>query len=228
MLSTIEWNALRLSLQVAVCAVVCSLPVAVLLGYVLARYRFRLKWLVETAVDLPLVLPPVVTGYLLLLIFGRNGPMGALLEAAFGIAIGFTWLGAAVASAVVSFPLLVRAIRISFSHVDPRLESAARSLGAGPLDAFFSVSLPLAYRGVIAGCVLAFARSVGEFGATIMLAGNIPGRTQTIPLAVFSIAQQPGGVEQSWRLVMLSVLLACAALLCGAWFERADRKRGHD
>lgn len=207
-----EWSALRLSFQVAVCAATACLPLAVLIGYWLARSRFRAKWLVETVVNVPLVLPPVVTGYLLLVCFSPRGPLGNLLADWFGVKIVFTWVGAALAAAVVSFPLMVRAIRLAFQQTDPRLESAARSLGAGPVVAFFTVALPLARRGLVAGWTLAFARSLGEFGATIMVAGNIAGQTRTIPLAIFSLTNQPGGADQAWRLLGLSILLACVAL----------------
>ncbi len=225
MLSPDEWNAFVLSARVAVCAVLVSLPFGIAAGYLFARRVFPGKWIVETAVNLPLVLPPVVTGYLLLVLFGRNGPIGGLLESVFGFRIVFTWMGAALAAAVVGFPLMVRAIRLAFEAVDPRLEAAARSLGASGLTAFFTVSLPMAYRGVASGSMLAFARSLGEFGATIMIAGNIPGQTQTIPLAVYSFAQRPGGIEDSWRLITLSVLLSAMALILSEWLQRRGRHR---
>ena len=226
MLTGEEWSALWLSCQVGACAVLGSLPPAIALGYGLARWRTSGpwywqsgRWLVQVLVDLPLVLPPVVTGYLLLLLFVPDGPVGGLLQAWFGVRILFTWRAAAVASAVVSFPLLVRSIRLAFHAVDPRLEFAARSLGASRWDAFFSVSLPLARRGVLAGCVLAFARSLGEFGATMMVLGSIQGQ-RTIPLAIYSLVNQPGGLERSWRLVLLAILLASAALAASEWLER--------
>jgi molybdate transport system permease protein len=200
------------------------LPFAIPLAYGLARRSFRGKWLVEMLTDLPLVLPPVVTGYLLLVLCGPRGPIGRFFNQWLGFPLAFTWRGAALASAVVSFPLMVRAIRLAFQAVDPRLELAARSLGASRWDCFFSVSLPLARRGIIAGSLLAFARSLGEFGATIMIAANIEGQTRTIPLAIYSLANRPGGIEHSWRLVLLSVLLACAALLLGDWFERRQTR----
>jgi len=215
-----EWTALWLSFQVAVCAALAGLPFAVALGYLLARVSFSGKWLVETAIHLPLVLPPVVTGYLLLVCFSPRGPVGSVLADWFGVKIVFTWLGAVLASAVVSFPLSVRAIRLAFQGVDPRLETAARSLGASRLTAFFTISLPLARRGLVAGWLLAFARSLGEFGATIMVAGNIQGQTRTIPLEIFSLTSRPGGIEQSWRLVGLSILLACGALAISELLER--------
>jgi molybdate transport system permease protein len=220
-----EWEAIELSLWVATWAVVASLPLAIPLGYFLARWKRPSKWLIETAVNLPLVLPPVVTGYILLVLFGSQGALGGPLEHWFGIHIAFSWIGAALAAGVVSFPLMVRTIRIAFSGVDERLEGVARTLGSGPLDTFLSVSLPLAFRGVLAGSMLAFARSLGEFGATIMLAGNIPARTQTIPTAVFSLVQTPGGVSRSGRLVLVSVLLACLTLAVSEILERRRQRR---
>ena len=229
MLTPEEWSALRLSLVVAASAATAGIPLAVLLGYWLARSRSTARWLVESMVNVPLVLPPVVTGYLLLAAFSPGGPIGAVLANWFGLQIVFTLAGAVLAAVVVSFPLMVRAIRLAFQQSDPRLEPAARTLGAGPVDAFFSVTLPLARRGVIAGWLLGFARSLGEFGATIMIAGNIAGRTQTIPLAVFSMANQPGGIDRAWRLVVVSVLLACLALGASELLERrASPDRGTD
>ncbi len=221
-----EWTALWLSLTVGVTSAAVALPLGIALGYALARTSFAGKWLVEAVVSLPMVLPPVVTGYLLLVLFGAKGPIGSLLKGTLGIEVVFSWAGAVLASMVVGFPLMVRAIRLAFQSVDPRLEMAAWSLGSSRLATFFQVSLPLARRGVIAGWTLAFARSLGEFGATIMVAGNIEGQTRTIPLAVFSMAGRPGGVEQSWRLVVLSILLACAAMAFSEWLER--RKPGRD
>ncbi len=225
LLSAEEWTALRLSFQVGLCSALAGLPFAVAIGYWLARTSFSGKWLVETVVHLPLVLPPVVTGYLLLVCFAPRGPIGSVLSDFFGVRIVFTWLGAVLASMVVSFPLMVRAIRLAFQGVDPRLEMAARSLGASRTAAFFTVSLPLAGRGVIAGGLLGFARSLGEFGATIMVAGNIEGQTRTIPLAIFSLANRPpGGIGQCWRLVALSVLLACGALAASELLERRQSR----
>ncbi len=217
-----EWTALRLSFQVATCAALAGLPFAVGLGYLLARTSFSAKWLVEAVVNLPLVLPPVVTGYLLLICFSPRGPIGSPLAEWFGVKIVFTWAAAVLASTVVSFPLMVRAIRLAFQGVDPRLETAARSLGASRLAAFFTVTLPLARRGVVAGWMLAFARSLGEFGATITFAGNVQGYTRTIPLEIFTLASRPGGMEQCWRLVVLSVLLACGALAVSELLERRE------
>ncbi len=226
-----EWSALRLSFQVGLCAVAASLPVAVAVGYGLARgtattrsWVRALHWGCQVLVDLPLVLPPVVTGYLLLVCLGPRGPVGWLVHECFGVRLVFTWRAAAVASAVVSFPLMVRSIRLAFAGVDRPLELAARSLGAGRLDAFFSISLPLARRGIVAGCVLAFARGLGEFGATIMVLGMLEDQ-QTIPLAIFSLVGQPGGVERCWRLVVLSVVLACGALAISEFLERKQTLR---
>lgn len=223
-MTTGEWNATWLSLKVAAWAVLISLPLAIPVSYRLARGWPRAGWLVETVVNLPLVLPPVVTGFLLLALLGRGGIIGEPLERWFGLRLVFTWQAAVLAAAVVSFPLMVRAMRIAFEGIDPRLEAAARTLGAGRLDAFFTVTLPLAMRGVIAGCVLAFARSLGEFGATIMVAGNIEGETRTIPLAIYSLSHRPGGIEQTWRLVAVAVALACGALLISEALERKRRR----
>ncbi|HID75630.1 MAG TPA: molybdate ABC transporter permease subunit [Planctomycetaceae bacterium] len=225
MLSGQEWSALRLSFQVALCAAMAGLPLAVVIGYLLARNPLPGKWLVEALVNLPLVLPPVVTGYLLLVLFSPRGPIGSVLQGLFGLKVVFHWTGAALAAMVVSFPLMVRAIRIAFQAVDPGLEMAARSLGAGPVTAFFTITLPLARRGLVAGWLLAFARSLGEFGATIMVAGNIEGQTQTIPLAIFTLSSRPGGIEQSWRLVALSLVLACGALAISELMERRSARR---
>jgi len=218
-LSNAEWTAVALSIRVALVAMLISLPFGVAVGWLLARREFRGKWVVETLVNLTLVLPPVVTGYLLLRMFGRQSWFGAWLEGTFGIQIAFTWWAAAIASAALGFPLMVRAIRLAFRGVDPRLEDAARSLGSSPLDAFRRVSLPLARGGIIAGAVLAFARSLGEFGATITFAGNIPGATQTLPLAVFSEMNRAGG-DGTLRLALVSVVLAAAALATSEWLER--------
>lgn len=224
MFPTEQWSAIGLSLKVAVCSVLISLPVAIPLAYWLARWKGGAKWLVETAVNLPLALPPVVTGYLLLVLLGRHSPLGVWLEE-LGLRVVFTWVGAVVAAAVISFPLMVRAIRLAFQSVDPRLEGAARSLGAGGLRTFFSISLPLAARGVTAGAVLGFARSLGEFGATIMVAGNIPGETQTIPSAVFSLVQTPEGISRSASLVLVSVALASVSLAASELLDRRERGR---
>ncbi|MBN2477487.1 MAG: molybdate ABC transporter permease subunit [Pirellulales bacterium] len=225
LLSPQEWAALWLSLTVATCAATVALPVGVAVGYALARASFPGKWLAEALVNLPLVLPPVVTGYLLLVLFSSRGPIGSALAEWFGVRIVFSWAGAVLASMVVSFPLLIRAVRLAFQSVDPRLEMAARSLGAGRAATFFSVSLPLARRGLVAGWTLAFARSLGEFGATIMVAGNIEGQTRTIPLALFTMTSRPGGIQQCWRLVAISIVLACAAMAVSEWLERRQTRR---
>jgi molybdate transport system permease protein len=219
-----ELTAVRLSLTVATSAALLALPAGIGLGYLLARGRFAGKWLVEAVVSIPLVLPPVVTGYLLLVLLGTRGPIGSLLLNWFGIRLVFNMPAAVVAAMVVSFPLMVRAIRLAFQSVDPRLEMAARSLGAGRFRAFATVSLPLAHRGIVAGWTLCFARSLGEFGATMLLASNIAGQTRTIPLAIFSMTQRPGGIEASWRLVVLAILLACAAMIVSELLERSQSR----
>ena len=218
-LSAAEWTAVALSVRVALVAVAMSLPFGIALGWLLARRDFHGKWIVETAVNLTLVLPPVVTGYILLRLLGRQSWFGAWLEQALGVRIAFTWWAAAIASAALGFPLMVRATRLAFHGVDVRLEEAARSLGASPFDAFVRVSLPLARGGIVAGAILAFARSLGEFGATITFAGNIPGATQTLPLAVFSELNRAGG-DGVFRLALVSVALAAAALAASEWLER--------
>ncbi len=221
-----EWRAIRLSMLVALVAVAVSLPFGILLGRVMARRQFRGKALVETLLNLPLVLPPVVTGYLLLVAFGTRGWLGQHLYEWLGIRFVFDWKGAALASAVVSFPLMVRSIRVAFTSVDRRLEGAARTLGAGPLDAFLSVSLPLARHGIIAGCVLAFARSMGEFGATIMIAGSIPGATRTIPLYIYNLLQSTDrkDADAAVRIIVFSILIAAAALVASEYFDRRERR----
>lgn len=219
-LSPDEFSAVRLSVQVALTAVVVSLPFGVALGWLLARRDFPGKAVVETVLNLPLVLPPVVTGYLLLVTFGTRGTVGRFLQKYFDVTFVFSWKGAALASAVMAFPLMVRAMRIAFAGVDARLEEAARTLGAGPLDAFFTITLPLARHGVIAGAVLAFARSMGEFGATIMIAGNIPDETRTVPVYIYNLLNEPGGAESSTRLIVVSVAIASLALVLGEVLER--------
>jgi molybdate transport system permease protein len=208
-----EWQAVRLSLSVATRSVVLGLPPAVLVAFVLARCRFPGRALLDALVHLPLVLPPVVVGWLLLVTFGLRGPVGSLLHEWFGIRLVFTTEGAALATAVMSFPLIVRAVRLSIEGVDPRLEAAARTLGAGPLDRFATVTLPLVAPGILAGAVTAFAAGLGEFGAVITFASNIPGETQTLPLAIYSATQTPGGEGAAARLALVSFLLAVAGLL---------------
>jgi len=209
---------------VAVVAVAASLPLAVMFGWLLAKRNFPGKFIAETIINLPLVLPPVVTGYLLLVAFGRRGVLGRLLES-IGLRFVFDWKGAALASAVVAFPLFVRPIRLAFSSIDDRLIQAARTLGAKPWDAFWSITLPLARPGILSGGMLALARSMGEFGATIMLAGNIPGETRTVPLMIYSQLETPGGMEQSVPLVVASIVIAAAALFGGEMLDRYGRRR---
>lgn len=221
-LTSEEWSAIRLSLQVALTATLLTLPAGIGLGYLLARRKFWGKGVVEAFVNLPLVLPPVVTGYLLLVLLGRRGLIGSLLAGWFGVQLVFTWKAAAVASGVMSFPLMVRAIRAAFAEVDRRLEMVARTLGAGRLETFARISVPLARRGILAGAVLAFARSIGEFGATILIAGNLPGETQTIPLLLYTEANVPGGIERCHRLVIACVAIAILAL---GMSELLDRRR---
>jgi molybdate transport system permease protein len=220
MLTHAEWETLRLSLFVATVAVAGSLPFGMALAWLLARKAFWGKTLVETAVNLPLVVPPVVTGYLLLVILGRRGLLGSRLEAWFGLEFVFDWKGAAVASAVMAFPLMVRPIRLAFAGVDPRLETASRTLGAGRLATMWRITLPLARPGIIAGCVLAFARSLGEFGATIMIAGNVPGQTRTIPLHIYTLLETPGGMQQAHALIAVSIVIAAVAIFAGEVIER--------
>jgi molybdate transport system permease protein len=220
-----EWQAIRLTLLVSAVAVLASLPLAVPLGWLLAKRKFPGKFLMETLINLPLVLPPVVTGYLLLVVFGRQGLLGAFLERALGIRFIFDWKGAALAAAIAAFPLLVRPIRLAFASIDDRLFQAARTLGATPLDAFWTILLPLARPGILSGCMLAFARSMGEFGATIMIAGNIPGETRTISLLIYSLLESPGGLQASARLVVASVVIAAAALLASELLDRRGRRR---
>jgi molybdate transport system permease protein len=224
-LEAAEWQAVRLSLLVACAASAASLPPAVLMAWLLAKKHFRGKFLVETLVNLPLVLPPVVTGYLLLVVFGRQGAIGRLLEQTLGIRFVFDWKGAALAAAIVSFPLMVRPIRLAFTAVDDRLLQAARTLGAGRVDAFWSVAMPLARPGLLSGVVLSWARSMGEFGATIMIAGNIPGETRTLPLMVYTLLESPGGMQQATRLVVVSIVIAAAAIAAGEWLDRRGQRR---
>jgi len=212
-LTALEVESLRLSLWVSGWAVVGSLPVGIGVAWVLARLRFPGKVLLDGLVYLPLVLPPVVTGYTLLVVMGKNGPLGSLLQKTIGLSFSFNWKGAALASAVMAFPLLVRAVRLSIEAVDQGLEAAARTLGAGPLRVFFTVTLPLILPGVLAGVILCFARSLGEFGATITFVSNIPGQTRTLPLALYTLTQVPGGEAAALRLCIISILLALLALV---------------
>ncbi|MES2492659.1 MAG: molybdate ABC transporter permease subunit [Pseudomonadota bacterium] len=212
-LTPAEWEIVVLSLKVSVAAITLTMPLAFALAWMLARWSFPGKVLIDAFVHLPLVVPPVVTGWLLLLAFGANGLIGRWLDQTFGFTFMFRWTGAALASAVMALPLMVRAIRLSLETVDRRLELAARTLGAGPWRTFGAITLPLAAPGVLAGAVLGFARSIGEFGATITFVSNIPGETQTLPLAIYSALQLPGGEGLVARLAALSVLLSLAALV---------------
>lgn len=219
-LSAEEWTAVRLSLLVAVTAMTASLPFGVAVAWLLARGRFWGKGLLDTIVHLPLILPPVVTGYLLLILFGKKGPIGAFLDQTFGIVFAFRWTGAALACAVMGFPLMVRAIRLSIEAVDTRLESAAGTLGANPFWVFLTITLPLCLPGVIAGAILAFAKSMGEFGATITFVSNIPGETQTLPSAIYTFTQVPGGDAGAMRLTLISVAISMGALLVSELLAR--------
>ena len=219
-----EWQIVLLSLKVGLVSVLGVLPIAFALAWVLARMRFPGRVLLDALVHLPLVVPPVVTGWLLLLAFGGNGPVGQLLEQGLGVTFMFRWTGAALAAAVMALPLMVRAMRLSIEAVDTRLEGAARTLGAGPWRTFLSVTLPLAMPGVLAGTVLGFARSIGEFGATITFVSNIPGETQTLPLAIYAALQVPGSDALVLRLAAISVLLSLGALVAS---ELLARRMGH-
>ena len=213
MLTPAETEALLLSLRVALWCVVATLPLGIGVAWLLARREFYGKNLLNGILHLPLVLPPVAVGYLLLLTFGRNGPAGAWLYETFGFSVAFTWQGAVIASAVMAFPLMVRAIRLSLEGVDRRLEGAARTLGSGPVRIFMTITLPLIAPGILTGSILAFARSLGEFGATITFVSNIAGETRTLPLALYTMAQTPDGESGALRLVALSAALAMMALL---------------
>lgn len=226
-LSPEEWTAVALSLRIGVVATLVSLPFGIAIAYVLARKNFWGKALVDAIVHLPLVLPPVVTGYLLLISFGRKAPFGAFLADNFGIVFSFRWTGAALACGVMAFPLMVRAIRLSLEAVDRKLEQAASTLGARPFWVFFTVTLPLTLPGIIVGMMLAFARALGEFGATITFVSNIPGETQTISAAIYTLTQVPGGDAAALRLVIVSIVISLAALMASEWFARRAAKRLH-
>jgi molybdate transport system permease protein len=220
-----ELQAIRLSLRVAFWSVTCSLPFGLLTAWVLARRSFPGKILLDGLVHLPLVVPPVVVGFILLVLFGRRGPIGGWLYDTLGITIIFTWQGAALAAAVVGFPLMVRAMRLSLEAVDRRLEAAARTLGAKPFDVFITVTLPLMAPGILAGAILAFARGLGEFGATITFVSNIPGQTRTIPMAIYTYTQVPDGDLAAFRLSIVSVLLALIALVASEILARRINAR---
>lgn len=224
-LTEYEREALWLSLQVSTIAVGASLPVGLFFAWLLARYHFPGKMLLDGILHLPLVLPPVVVGYGLLVAFGRRGIIGQYTYDWFGFTFAFTWQGAALAAGVMSFPLMVRAIRLSMEQVDRGLEHAARTLGASPLRVFFTVTLPLVAPGILTGVILAFARSLSEFGATITFVSNIPGQTRTLPLALYTFTQIPGGGEQAFRLCVISVILALVALVVSEVLARRMQKR---
>jgi molybdate transport system permease protein len=224
-LSPEELTAILLSLKVALVATLCSLPFGVFIAWLLARKSFPGKALLDACVHLPLILPPVVTGYLLLLLFGRRGVFGAFLAETFGIVLAFRWTGAALACAVMGFPLLVRAIRLSMEAVDPKLEQAAHTLGAHPVLVFLTVTLPLSLPGILAGIVLSFARAFGEFGATITFVSNIPGETQTLPTAIYTFTQVPGGDAQALRLTLISIAIAAVALVASELLSRRMAKK---
>jgi len=223
-MSDTELGIILLSLKVAFFSVALSLPVAILAAHVLARFDFPGKTLLDAVVHLPLVLPPVVVGFALLLLFGKHGPLGAWLNDWFGIVVAFRWTGAALASAIMGFPLMVRAIRLSISSIDTRLETVARTLGGSRTWVFLSITLPLALPGLITGVLLSFARSLGEFGATITFVSNIPGETETLPLAIYTFVQSPGGDAQAIRLSVIAVLLSIAALVASEWLTRRTSK----
>jgi len=215
-----EYQAVFLSIKVAVTATVFSLPFGIFISRVLTKSRLRGKIWIDNLIHIPLVLPPVVTGYFLLVLLGQNGIIGQYLYKFFGLQIAFTWKGAAVASGVVAFPLMVQTMKIAMESVDTNLERSAQLLRASPLRVFFTVTLPLSYRGIVAGAVLAFARAFGEFGATMMLAGNIPGKTQTIPLSIFSLYNQVDGENSALRLIFISIIICYFSLVATYWFNR--------
>ncbi|PZX45931.1 molybdate transport system permease protein [Roseinatronobacter thiooxidans] len=220
-----EWQAVRLSIRVSFWATLVSLPLGIFVAYALARWDFWGKQVLNGIVHLPLILPPVVTGYLLLVTFGRRGSIGYYLDAWFGIVLSFRWTGAAVAAAVMAFPLMVRAIRLAIEAVDPKLEAAASTLGASKPWVFATITLPLILPGVIAGAILAFAKAMGEFGATITFVSNIPGQTQTVPSAIYAFLQVPGGEAAASRLVIIAIIIAMSALLLSEFVARRVAKR---
>ena len=224
-LSPDEWRAVALSLRVSFWATLISLPFGILTAHALARRNFPGKQLLNGLVHLPLILPPVVTGYLLLLTFGRKGPVGSALYDWLGVTLAFRWTGAALAAAIMAFPLMVRAIRLAIEAVDPKLEQAASTLGASRFWVFATVTLPLILPGIIAGAILAFAKAMGEFGATITFVSNIPGQTQTLPSAIYAFLQVPGGESQALRLVLVAIAIAMTALLLSEWVSRAVARR---
>ncbi|WP_420606711.1 molybdate ABC transporter permease subunit [Novosphingopyxis sp.] len=230
MLSADEWGIIGLSLKVSLTAMMCTLPIAFGLAWLLARGRFPGRFLLDALVHLPLVLPPVVIGWLLLIAFGADGPIGSWLQSWFGVTVIFRWTGAAIAAAVMALPLMVRAIRLSIEAVDRKLEGAARTLGATRWHAFRTISLPLCVPGILAATILGFARSIGEFGATVTFVSNIPGETRTLPLAIYSALQVPGGEAEVLRLAIVSILLSLGALVASEALARrgaGDDRTGH-
>ena len=221
--TTQELQAIILSIKVALCSSIISLPIALLIGYKMARSDFKAKPIVESILHLPLVLPPVTTGYLLLITLGKKGWLGEWLNNASGIQLAFTFSAAVIASVIVSFPLIVRSIRTAIEMVDPGLEEASRILGVSKFKTFFKITVPLAYPGIISGMILSFARSLGEFGATITFAGNIVGETQTLPLAIYSNMQVPGKEGETFSLVIISIIISMAAMILSEWFIRKAR-----
>ncbi len=226
-LSPDEWTAVALSLRIALVATAWALPFGIAFGWLLARKTFWGKTALDGLVHLPLVLPPVVTGYLLLISFGRRGPVGEFLYDHFGIVFAFRWTGAALSCGIMGFPLLVRPIRLALEAIDRRLEDAASTLGANPYLVFLTITLPLALPGIIAGVLLCFARALGEFGATITFVSNIPGETQTISAAIYTFMQIPGGDLAAGRLVLVAIVLALAALVASEWLARRAAIRFH-
>jgi len=225
MLTPGEWEAILLSIKIGISAVALILPPGIAIAWLLARYEFRGKALLDGLVHLPLVLPPVVIGYLLLVALGRQGWLGRWLHELFGITLPFTWQGAAVASGVMAFPLLVRAVRLSFEAIDPKLEAAASTLGASRWRIFVTITLPLSIPGLLTGTLLAFARALSEFGATITFASNIPGETRTLPLALYTLIQSPGREAAAARLCILAIIIAMLSLLISEWLSRQARNR---
>ena len=226
-LSPQDWTAVQLSLRVAAVSTVVALPFGIAIATLLARKEFWGKALLDAMVLLPLVLPPVVTGYLLLIVFGRRAPVGAFLADHFGIVFSFRWTGAALACGIMAFPLMVRAIRLSIEAIDTRLEDAAATLGANRIWRFATVTLPLALPGIIAGAILSFTRALGEFGATITFVSNIPGETQTISAAIYTLTQVPNGDADALKLVIVSVIISLAALIAAEWLARRATARIH-
>ena len=225
-MTPVEWEILQLSLKVAFWSVLCSLPIAIAVAMLLARSNFPGKSLFDAIVHLPLVLPPVVIGYFLLLLLGRRGPLGAVLEEYFGIVVAFRWTGAAIAAGIMGFPLMVRAIRLSIEAIDGGLEAAARTLGATRWRVYATVTLPLALPGILTGALLSFARSLGEFGATITFVSNVPGETRTLPLAIYTLTQVPGGDAAALRLSVIAILLSVIALMLSEYFVQRAQRRG--